>query len=81
MLDPAEQRLHRSIQNTAFDDYFVDRYPGLLGVHCITEDMQQQLPEVSANCWSMVNDNLAQTRLNRLQRFWVFLRIGGYTGT
>ena len=76
--EPREQELKEKIRNTAFDDYLVDRFPGLLSAKELVKDMRQQIPMVNKG-WVMVEKTLGKVNLNRLQRFWVFLKVHGHT--
>ena len=78
--EPRELELSQRIRDTAFDDYLVDRFPGLLSARCLVADMRQQLPMLT-ECWKEVGVNLNRLNLRRLQRFWVFLKLHGHTGT
>ena len=78
--DPREKQLVDNVRNTAFDDYLVDRFPGLLSAAALVKDMQQQLPMITTSeHWSRVEHNLGEINLNRLQRYWVYLKMHGHT--
>ena len=78
--EPREQGLQERIRNTAFDNYLVDRFPGVLSARDLVRDMQEQLPMIRGN-WDKVETILHRGNLRRLQRFWIFLRLQGHTAT
>ena len=78
--DPREQELGCKVRNTAFDNYFVDRFPGLLSPKEVVRDMQHQLPMIQDH-WNRVENDLKEVQWRRLQRFWVYLKLHGHTGT
>ena len=79
----AEFNLQLDTHDTAFDDYLIDRFPGLLTAKVIIEDMKQQLDMVKGTHpgWGEVCTALERLELCRLQRFWVFLKLGGHHGS
>ena len=70
--DPRERELVCNIRNTAFDDYLVDRFPGLLSAAAVVRDMQHQLPMISDH-WTRVENDLGEINLNRLQRYFGYI--------
>ena len=80
---PTASRIQAAIRDTAFDHHLVDRFPGLLGAEDVVADLQQQLLILPAThpAWSSTLGNLKALKLARLQKFWVYLKLGGHQGS
>ena len=81
-LHDIDETLRSRVHHTAFDDYVLDRFPGLLTVQQITQDMQHQLQMLPASnlAWRCC-ETWDVHDLRRAQVFWIYVKMRGHVGS